>query len=383
MTGRLTHSPIRFVNYIDFESYGRDIRINEGSTITDKGYIRQNDRLTQYYDGSLEQIPAEYRLNDEEKTAEKPGRLSFNDFKNEISDNIREYLKHEEVERVEIYPVKKNNGVEKTALLIKEEGSSISPTIYLEPYYEDYCNGVSVEKICCQIASLHREALSEVKDQLTIHNIDKEYSSENFFIKVINYQKNKELLKDSVYERCNDLAAQVFYKVGENAAGISSARVTYDLLEHFGISRSEAMEYAKESTRTQMPIIIRTMSEALANLGAEVPEVPGLLVITNQRGIFGANAIIYNDILDEASKMLDSKQIYILPSSINEILALPAEGKAEYLLELVQSVNITELNEEEFLADSVYKYDSIEKKLSIAASTEKAMEKDNEQSYER
>ena len=52
-----------FVDYIDFERYGEDCAINEGGTLTDAGYIRPTgDSWNRYFDGTLEDIPDEYRV---------------------------------------------------------------------------------------------------------------------------------------------------------------------------------------------------------------------------------------------------------------------------------------------------------------------------------
>jgi len=47
--------------YIDFESYGRDIAINEGGVLTEIGYVHRNEEdFTEYYKGC--HIPDEYRI---------------------------------------------------------------------------------------------------------------------------------------------------------------------------------------------------------------------------------------------------------------------------------------------------------------------------------
>ena len=60
-------------NYIDFERYGSDCQINEAGMFTDAGYMRDTgEEWNEYYDGSLEDIPDEYRLTGmEEREAEK------------------------------------------------------------------------------------------------------------------------------------------------------------------------------------------------------------------------------------------------------------------------------------------------------------------------
>ena len=50
-------------NYIDYESFGRDIRYEEGGVFGDNGYVRSNGgRFVDIYDGDIENIPDEYRV---------------------------------------------------------------------------------------------------------------------------------------------------------------------------------------------------------------------------------------------------------------------------------------------------------------------------------
>lgn len=50
-------------NYIDYEGFGRDIRFEESGTFTDRGYVRLNgSRFVDMYDGEIEHIPDEYRI---------------------------------------------------------------------------------------------------------------------------------------------------------------------------------------------------------------------------------------------------------------------------------------------------------------------------------
>ena len=47
-------------NYIDYESYGRDIRLDEGGIHTKNGYISLTDHIQSYFDASVDEIPEEY-----------------------------------------------------------------------------------------------------------------------------------------------------------------------------------------------------------------------------------------------------------------------------------------------------------------------------------
>ncbi len=51
-------------NYIDYEAYGSDVQINESGMFGDHCYVRcVSNEWDRYYDGSLEDIPDEYRLS--------------------------------------------------------------------------------------------------------------------------------------------------------------------------------------------------------------------------------------------------------------------------------------------------------------------------------
>lgn len=51
-------------NYIDYEGFGRDIRYEEGGVFGDNGYMQSNGgRFVDIYDGDIENIPEEYRIN--------------------------------------------------------------------------------------------------------------------------------------------------------------------------------------------------------------------------------------------------------------------------------------------------------------------------------
>lgn len=54
----------RLSEYIDFESYGRDVALEEGGLFTDAGgYISMNnDTFTRYFDSCKDDVPEEYRL---------------------------------------------------------------------------------------------------------------------------------------------------------------------------------------------------------------------------------------------------------------------------------------------------------------------------------
>lgn len=65
-----------FVNYFDFAQYGEDCAINENGKFTNKGYIRPSgESWDRYYDGSKEDIPAEYLVTGCGEEREADGKM--------------------------------------------------------------------------------------------------------------------------------------------------------------------------------------------------------------------------------------------------------------------------------------------------------------------
>lgn len=94
---------------------------------------------------------------------------------------------------------------------------------------------------------------------------------------------------------------------------------------------------------------------------------PKMYIISNASKVNGASAIVYSDALQQVAEMMGS-DLYILPSSIHEVLAVSVEDRElEDLEEMVRSVNQTDVSPEEVLSDNVYKYDSESRTLSLAS----------------
>ena len=65
-----------FVDYIDFEQYGEDCAVNENGTMTDAGYIRETgDSWNRFFDGTLDDIPDEYRITGGGEELENNGKI--------------------------------------------------------------------------------------------------------------------------------------------------------------------------------------------------------------------------------------------------------------------------------------------------------------------
>ena len=92
-------------------------------------------------------------------------------------------------------------------------------------------------------------------------------------------------------------------------------------------------------------------------------------IIGNERGINGAASMLYEDKLQKLANDMES-DLYILPSSIHEVIAVSANmGEPEELAKLVEEINMSQVALEERLSNQVYHYDKDLRKISLATDT--------------
>lgn len=112
-------------DYIDFERYGRDVADEEGGKFTDQGYVRvESDRWDRQFDGTLDDIPDEYRITGSGSAPERDEKITVlvvepekKPYVKEIDSGL-ESLQHEVGGSIEaLYPFE-----EPVAIVCNEEG---------------------------------------------------------------------------------------------------------------------------------------------------------------------------------------------------------------------------------------------------------------------
>ena len=91
-----------------------------------------------------------------------------------------------------------------------------------------------------------------------------------------------------------------------------------------------------------------------------------MYVMTNRRKINGAAEILFPENLDKLASILHS-DIYIIPSSTHEVIAISSNGhSADELQEMVNDINMNQVDLEDRLSNEVYHYDRNKRELTIA-----------------
>ena len=125
-----------------------------------------------------------------------------------------------------------------------------------------------------------------------------------------------------------------------------------------GVSIEEAWLSAEANVAADvsiMSIVDVLKKEGLLPADMEVEDPIQMLVITNAAASFGAGVITSRCVVKRISQMLWESNLVLIPSSVHEILVLPAYmAFGSNLSDLVKEVNGMEVAEEEQLSDNAY-----------------------------
>lgn len=103
----------------------------------------------------------------------------------------------------------KNNGTDLDGLIIFRPNLNISPTIYLNPYYHRYLQGVPMEDIYTDILITYQEHLPEEDIDVSFFT-DFAKAKKLVTMRLVNYKQNEKMLQEVPHFRYHDLAV-IFY----------------------------------------------------------------------------------------------------------------------------------------------------------------------------
>ena len=187
--------------------------------------------------------------------------------------------------------------------------------------------------------------------------------------RLVNYERNEELLTSCPYLPFCDLAITFRWLVHSDSSGIASALITNKEMELWNITLEELYQTASINTRRLFPATIQPIQQLLSEyldkdadiqeLLDQTPDELQLFILSNEPLINGSTSMIYDGILADFAKKI-KKDLYILPSSIHEVLLMPAtkEIEEQALLNLVRDANRTVVGLPDILSDSIYRFDS-------------------------
>lgn len=236
----------------------------------------------------------------------------------------------------------------------------IQPVVYPDNLYQAYQEMEDMDVIMQIIESaIKYEKLARFREIAKDWNQAKKYIHPY----VVNLERNMDCIErhEYVYKQKLNLAYGVYLELPEEPSeGNAIITITKDLLKLWDVSEAEAFEVAENNAEYSVRPMREVIKELMAGLDYEYDESEEerMYVVTNERRHRGAAGMFDMELLARASEELDS-DFYILPSSMHEVILVPASSgpSKEFLQEAVVEINHSQVNDEDYLSDNIYYYD--------------------------
>ena len=296
--------------------------------------------------------------------------MNYERFKELVSERLKDYLPASMSKfRMEILESNKVN-VSLDAIHFVNSNTNVSPVIYINDMYDQYVVNHDLHKVLSNTAEKIEELFNDIP--LISKGLNIENAKENIIFQLINTIQNKEMLDKIPNRTFHDLSIMYRWMIGGD-----------NITRNIGVTEQELFSLAVENTQKLMQPCVKSMNdvmrEILINDGISQDEVNTIIndiseenflwVISNKQKTYGAASMLYEDMLHSLAKKMDS-DLYIMPSSIHEVIAAPAMGNPYELAQVVAQINAHDVNLDERLSNQVYHYDKDLRKISLATSTE-------------
>jgi hypothetical protein len=302
-------------------------------------------------------------------------KMDQREFNNRVMAEMAEYLG--EGCSTDVRKVSKNNGIVLDGMIIRKTGRAVSPTVYLNGFYEEYQEGVSFADV-----------MERIIDAYNTHEIP-EFSADFFgdyskvktriLYKLINAEKNKEMLEDVPHILWNDLAIVFYYSFPKGEMENATILIRNSNTKMWKVSVDDLRKCSEKNMPELAPDEMVPMSELLEGMLGEssgqdsllTAENPGdgrvpMYVLSNRERLYGASAMLYSHRIEALADDID-RNLYILPSSVHEVIILPDEGEGdpEYLVNTIKEVNETQVEPDEVLSDKLYYFDRMTQHITV------------------
>lgn len=289
--------------------------------------------------------------------------MHYREYKEFILDYLQKQL-GEDAE-LSVIEVTRMNDSQKEAVLADNKRGGLSPVFYLDRLYAEYRKTgdlyAGAERCISEFAGI-----KPVKDTSLL--MDWEYIRPRAGIRLAGMERNREYLKNKVYTEMLDLAVLFVVVLKQEKEEEISMPVTKELMKKCGFSREELYDAAGKNLQKEyfsmksMEEICRSFLEDFGE-GISMDKSSfniNMYVATNEHKMFGARVMCRKDVLRRFAGGL-GRNLYILPSSVHELILLKDEGKMDvnHMKETVRWVNGNAeiMKDEDILSDSVYYFD--------------------------
>jgi len=302
--------------------------------------------------------------------------MEFEDFTNKMIAAVKAKLGRDY--QVSVRTVEKNNDIALTGLLVLNRRTNIFPTVYLEPFYCAVTEGrIAFEQAVTSIVGIYEEYKF---DEPVDFSALTEYGRIKGKIRagLINTEMNADFLVTVPHREYMDLSMIYLVVFDSEDGGHGSFIIRREHMKLWGVTEQELFTQAKSNMEAADDMEVTGISEIFREaVGDETAEEIGVMecdavpmyVVTNKKRLYGAVAMLDQKTMRKVAEIIN-RDFMILPSSVHEILVIPAPDETEEISNMacmVQEVNAAEVRDDEILSSHVYRYNYQTGEIAIAA----------------
>lgn len=188
--------------------------------------------------------------------------------------------------------------------------------------------------------------------------------------------KQLEATKDEFpYRKWNDLYL-IYRSILPNQSEdlVTTMLISNFIMKRLKFTEEELFQFAKTNTAKRTGIIVTPLSNPFRNeMSAKTDiwnfsdDTSDSTILSNRNLMNGAALILCDEVMDKVVEHYKVNVLYILPSSIHEVIIIPDSDSVdvEYLKNMVYEINRSTVAPEERLSDHVYKYTCVTKSFEM------------------
>lgn len=312
-----------------------------------------------------------------------------NVFLDYLKDNLLDLLPKDIADNahLRIEEVIKGNDLRLTGVMIHENDSNITPTIYIDRFIDRAEDGEDFHDLAQTIADRFMEARKEKFETFDLNRVtDFNEIKDRLVTKIINKDMSRDYLADIPYKEFGDLAIITQIKLDAKEGSQASITIRDEMLKRWDVDFDDVVNIATNNDLTKSTPRLYPMTNVLSSLmfGEDFEQnefLPETKAETNPMYVFGtedkvngAKLLNQPKLLEQIADFLESDLI-LLPSSVHEIIVVPDNGSMHFdtdeLTNMIGEINTNEVMPDDVLSGHPMFYSKDEKVLFFEKNGEK------------
>lgn len=270
----------------------------------------------------------------------------------------------------------KNNAVEFTGITFHKQTERAAPTIYIDDLYEEYIhNRVTLEDAVREVLERYQKSTGAMTDIYQL-SMNFEKCKGKIIYRLVSRERNKNMLENMPYIPFLNMAITFHLVVSIDNNYMQTLKIGNEIQKKWNVSVEQLFKLAKKNTPELLPPDIGGLRQFVSRYtGMEEQEELvcsdltnsekiDMIVVSNKLGVNGAAVILYDGVMENLANCFGAN-LYLLPSSIHEVIVVPAcdESMLERFSDMVKTINRRYVEADEVLSDRVFIYLKNEKKF--------------------